>query len=75
MVIRTAVIERRGEVPTRDQVEAFLYSNYKILAALPDRIFITGTDYAGFTLDAIRDRAASGLIFVKEISGDTEVQG
>jgi hypothetical protein len=72
MVIRTAVIERKNETPTRDTVARYLYSNYSILAVLPDRIFITGTDSAGFTLDAIRDRLGSGLIFAKEISGDTE---
>jgi hypothetical protein len=32
-----------------------------------DGIFITGHDYAGFTLDALIDRLASGLHFAAEV--------
>lgn len=70
MTIRTAVISRKDGTPDRETVEAYLPGNYKILAVLPDRVFITGTDCAGFTLDALKDRMASGLIFATEITNE-----
>jgi hypothetical protein len=73
MTIRTAVIMRRGQTPRRETVEAYLPRNYSILAELPDRIFITGTDNAGWTLDGyVIPRLASGLIHAREITAAAE---
>jgi hypothetical protein len=72
-VIRKAVIERRGSIPAVATVKAYLPGNYRITEATDTQITITGQDNAGWTLDDyVIPRLASGLIFAREVSSDTD---
>jgi hypothetical protein len=51
-------------------VEAYLYGNYKAVQLGDGSIFIIGQDRAGFTLNAIIERLASGLNTAVEISAE-----
>lgn len=51
-----------------DQLERYLPSNYRVLRASPDGIYIGGEDVAGWTLeDYVIPRLASGLIYAAEV--------
>lgn len=52
-----------------ETVKPYLYSNYQVADERDGKTLIHGADIAGFTLDAILDRMASGLIFGKEVTG------
>lgn len=59
---RRAVIERRNATPTPAAVAAYLFGNFEVASHDDRTIVVTGHDLAGFTLEAQRDRLASGLI-------------
>lgn len=66
--VRIAEVRGTGPIGSErnlKQVEAYLYANYTAFQASSGAIVIVGTDSAGFTLEAIRDRLASGLIAIE----------
>ncbi len=76
---RAAVIDTW--VGTLDEIQAYLPDNYtaaiEAAKSEPDRrsyrVVVRGEDVAGFTLDYVIDRLASGLIFAREIDPDAKV--
>jgi hypothetical protein len=65
---RTAFIARRGLVPTRETVEAYLPKRYAVAAETRKLVVIRGTDYAGWTLEEyVIPRLWSGLITAREM--------
>lgn len=62
--IRTARVTSKRS--TLAQVEAYLYRGFT--ATEEDGVvIIRGTDWAGFTMDALRDRLLSGLHATEEV--------
>ena len=67
--VRTAVVFG-GLSATPEQVAKYLYSNYAVTESTESDVTISGTDVAGFTLESIIDRLASGLIFARETTDE-----
>jgi hypothetical protein len=63
------VVSKSSEFET---IKRYLYGNFDVFRA-QDGIFITGHDYAGFTLDALINRLASGLHTAVEVGRDDHV--
>jgi hypothetical protein len=79
-VTRRAAVMLTGKT-TPAIIARYLYANYRIAGVVSARYFgalegdlvlIEGHDRAGFTLDAILDRLASGLHFGRELAGYPE---
>ena len=52
-------------------VAPYLYGNFKVETATPDGgTIISGVDHAGFTMDAVLERLASGLRIGSELRAD-----
>lgn len=69
--IRIAEVRNAGPIGSEENlrsVEAYLYANYTAFQARSGAIVIVGTDSAGFTLEAIRDRMMTGLIAIEIIA-------
>lgn len=49
-------------------IEAYLWRGWMAVRDDEGRIWITGRDWAGFTGDALRERLASGLHFIEEVT-------
>lgn len=49
------------------EVEAYLYSNFTAYNNYDGTVMIEGYDRQGFTMDALIDRLASGLIPAQEV--------
>src|SRR4051812_35166045 len=58
-----------SEDSTKEKVESYLYGNYRLISTGVVDHLIVGQDDAGFTLDAILDRLASGLHWGREVKG------
>lgn len=70
MMITTEVQPTRRAVVrggSADTISRYLYGNYEVEASGDGVVFIVGHDFAGFTLEAITDRLASGLYGCWEI--------
>jgi len=48
-------------------VDKYLYGNYRVTGADQEHVYIEGHDDHGFTLDAITDRLASGMLYAREV--------
>jgi hypothetical protein len=74
-VVRTAVIQRTSSgYPTPETVAGYLPRLYEVTDFTAERITISGTDYAGWSLhDYVIPRLASGGIWAKEITVVTAV--
>lgn len=71
---RTAVIQRSSNGrPTPDEVGRYLPSRYEVTSFTDKQITISGTDYAGWTLDDyVIPRLASAVIWAREQVAMTE---
>ena len=69
---RTAIVPRVAP----EKIAPYLYSNYHALPSVRGNggTIIHGRDFAGFTLDAIMDRLASGLYFAHEVTEEVQIQ-
>jgi hypothetical protein len=48
-------------------IEPYLYNNFHGLHVNGTDVLIYGTDWAGFTLDAVLERLATGMHFGREV--------
>lgn len=61
---RRAQVTQKCEIK---EVQSYLYSQYRAYYNFDGVIVFEGFDRAGFTMDAVIDRLASGLIVAQEV--------
>ena len=63
--LRRAVVARSAGLPAPQTVEAYLWGGYQIAAVTDTAVLFWGHDNAGFTLESLCDRLASGVIYAR----------
>ena len=67
-LITTTNAERDPDILRR--VEQYLWASFKATSTDDGRVLITGTEFAGFTFAALRERLFSGLIATEIVEYD-----